>query len=405
MDMKYLNDLKKALEKKAQYGKDINLEKFEYEKQEIKNVLPNEIPKEFRESVKKVGIVVENANALYFQVNHTVLTKYLIEKLKEKGVIVLSTQEAIKKYEWAKKYYWNIIPPDLDKYTALTELEKGTGYFIYVPPNTKVEIPIQACLLISKNKNAQLVHNIIIADENSELNLITGCTTIAKEVMHVGVSEFYVKRNAKIVFAMIHNWNEESDVRPRSAAYVEENGEFINYYINLNPVNSLQLFPTIYLNKNSKGYATSIVYGFKNADIDVGAKIVFKDENSKGEIISRAIAKDFSSIKMRGELSSIAPKVKGHLECKGLILSDNASIYAFPNLNSKFKDVELTHEASIGKISEEELNYLMCKGFKEDEAISLLVRGFTDVGLEKLPANIKKQVEIVLEFMSKHAKL
>ena len=397
----------KALDKKSLYGPDIDLEEYDFgEPGPVKNKPLSELGEEVLKRAGEVGVDVEEhrVSGTFFQVDHEVLRSIVIDRLRKQGVLVMSAMEALKKLDWVKKYYWKAIPVDLDKFTAAAELYWRHGYFIYVPPGVKVKQPVQACLFVCSRDIAQPVHNIIIADENSELNLVTACSTLANRGLHIGISEFYVGRNAKITFTMVHGWASNYHVRPRAVAVVEEGGTFVNYYINLHPVKTLQMYPTAILNKKAQGFLTSILLAREKSMMDVGGRIVLKGEGAKGEITSRSVIKDESTAVMRGELVGEVPGVKAHLECRGLLLSEKAHGEAIPTLKSFTEGAELTHEAALGRISEEELLYLMTKGFNEDEATSLIVRGFVEIGLDKLPETIRKPVLSILELVSRLAK-
>ena len=164
---------------------------------------------------------------------------------KQEGLEVIPIKEALEKYDWVQDYYWKLVSVDTDKYTARAQLELHDGYVIRALAGSKVIYPVQACLYLEKEGLSQNVHNIIIAEEGSELHIITGCATAPhlKRGLHVGISEFYVKKDAKLSFTMIHNWAEEMKVRPRSVGQVEEGGLFLNNYICMRPVKSLQMYP------------------------------------------------------------------------------------------------------------------------------------------------------------------
>ena len=200
---------------------------------------------------------------------------------------------------------WKAVQVDADKYTAATELGARSGYFIRSQPNTKLDIPVQACMYIGDDEVRQTAHNIIIAEENSEINIITGCST-AKHVdnaAHIGVSEFYLKKGAKVTFTMVHN------------------STYISNYILAHPVRNLQSYPTAYANgDNCKVFFQSILAGKEDSVIDQGSRTILKGKNSQSEMITRAISEDQSSIYTRGDLLGMSPDVRGHLECMGLIL-------------------------------------------------------------------------------------
>nr|MDA3821077.1 SufD family Fe-S cluster assembly protein [Bacteroidales bacterium] len=270
-------------------------------------------------------------------------------------------------------------------------------YFIRALPGVKTEHPVQSCLYIAKEGFSQNVHNIVIAEEGSELHIITGCATAPHLMsgLHVGVSEFYVKKGAKLIFTMIHDWGEKINVRPRTAIEVEENGLVVSNYISLRPVGSLQMYPTIYLNgKGAVARFNSVLVANKGGFLDVGSRVVLNAPDTRAEIISRAITYG-GSIIARGDLVGKVPGIKAHLECKGLILKDGL-MHAIPELRAYVPGVEMSHEAAVGKIDQREIEYLMARGLDEDEAVSTIVRGFLNVDIEGLPVTLKKKLDIAI---------
>lgn len=338
-----------------------------------------------KEDLKKVGIERDPSkrSASFIMIDRKPIVSFA------KGVEVMSTKEAIEKYDWLKEYNWKLI-----------EKEEGDfdGYFVRVPKGVKVEVPVEACLYLKRIRN-QKVHNIIIVEEGAELNLITGCTSERLSGVHYGISEFYVKRNAKLTFTMIHNWKEKNEVLPKTGIKVEENGVFINNYILLSPVKYLKAYPTAYLERNAKAVFSSIIVGFENSEIDLGNRVYLNGENSSAEILSRSISRG-GKIIARGHLIGNADNVKGHLECKGMILG-NGVIHAIPELEARNPNVDLSHEAAIGKIAEDEIFYLMTRGLSRDEAISLLIRGFMEIEIKGLPEVLKREIDRAIEIVEK----
>ncbi|MDL1977672.1 MAG: SufD family Fe-S cluster assembly protein [Deltaproteobacteria bacterium] len=315
-------------------------------------------------------------------------------KTKQDGVEVMGISEAVRKYDWLQDYLWKGVDPDTDKYTHQAKDKPHEGYFIRVLPGVKAIHPIQSCLYIAKEGSAQNVHNIVIAEEGSELHIITGCATAPHVVegLHVGVSEFYVKKGAKLTFSMIHNWGREVAVRPRTVSYVEEEGVLVSNYISLGHIRTLQMYPTTYLNgKGAVARFSSILIAPAGSHLDIGSRIILNAPETHAEIISRAITTG-GTIIARGSLAGMFPGVKGHLECKGLILSDGL-MHAIPELEGHVAGVEMSHEAAVGKIAREEIEYLMARGLDENEAISTIVRGFLNVDIEGLPPSLKKELD------------
>ena len=261
-------------------------------------------------------------------------------------------------------------------------------------------------MFIADQDVMQTAHNIVIAEENSELHLITGCATgdDISSALHVGVSEIYIKPGAKVTFTMVHNWAEQVEVRPRTAIYQEKNSTYINNYILTSPVKSIQSYPTTYCNgENARALFQSIQSGINDSIIDMGSRAILNAPNTSAEIISRSVANDHSRIYSRGHLSGNVPNVKGHLECHGLVLDDNSSIYAVPELEANAANLEMSHEAAVGQIDEEEIYYLTSRGLTEEEAASMIVRGFLSMDITGLPdelaAETQKMIDMSLDGM------
>ncbi len=317
---------------------------------------------------------------------------------KQEGLEVLPIKEALKKHEWVNDYYWKLVGVDTDKYTARAQLELHDGYVIRALPGSKVVYPVQACLYLEKEGLSQNVHNLIIAEEGSELHIITGCATAAhlKRGLHVGISEFFVKKNAKLSFTMIHNWAEEMMVRPRSVGQVEEGGLFLNNYICMRPVKSLQMYPTTHLvGRGAVARFYSLLVGSPGSQMDVGGRVFLKAPETRAEIVARTISNG-GDIIARGDLIGEVPGIKAHLECRGLILN-GGSIHAIPELKGKVDGVEMSHEAAVGKIAQEEILYLMSRGLSEDDATAAIVRGFLSVDIPGLPPQLKAQIDRAVE--------
>jgi Fe-S cluster assembly scaffold protein SufB len=391
----------RAIKKPAELGPDLDISQYSRNPKNWEPCLLSSLPKDVLERALEVGVTSneENRAATFFQIDHSVIFR-AVQDLFENKVEIMSAKEALEKYDWLRDYWWKIVRVDADKYTALAELAWDQGYFIRILEDQHVTMPLQACLFISTDNLNQNVHNIIVAEPGSEAQIITGCTIHpgVQRGLHVGITEFYIKENAKLTFTMIHNWAQNFDSRPRSGAIIEDNATFISNYMSLKPVKSVQMYPVAYCKGvNSRARFNTIVYGSGNSYIDIGSKIVLQNEGSRGEIISRAIATDKAQIYARGFLQGEHGGTRAHLECRGLLLSDEAMIYAVPELVSKSSGTELSHEAAIGKISEEQVQYLMARGFSKSEAESLIVRGFMDVGIFGLPKDLEMKIQKMLD--------
>ncbi|MEF3168870.1 MAG: SufD family Fe-S cluster assembly protein [Deltaproteobacteria bacterium] len=315
------------------------------------------------------------------------------------GVELLPITEAMKRYDGLKGYLWGLIERDKDVFTKETAAHLDNGYFIRALPGERVVYPVQACLYIRNENVAQRVHNVVVAEEGSELHIITGCATHPDLTtgLHIGISEFYVKKGAKLVFTMIHNWGEEVHVRPRTGIRVEEDGIFLSNYISLKGVKSVQTYPfAILAGRNALARFHSVLVAPEGTLLDTGARVFLDAPGSRAEIISRTISSG-GKVTARGHLIGRAPKVKAHLECQGLILAEQGVIHAIPELEAHVADVDMSHEAAVGRIAREEIEYLMARGLSEEEATSTIVRGFLNVRIEGLPPELDRELQSIVE--------
>ena len=323
-------------------------------------------------------------------------------KTRQDGIEVMGISQAQEKHGWLSDYMWKNISPDTDEFTLQAKENSHEGYFIHALAGVKTKYPIQSCLYIAKEGFSQNVHNIVVAEQGSELHIITGCATAPHLVsgLHIGISEFYVKKGAKLTFTMIHDWGEKINVRPRTVIRVEEGGTIISNYISLKPVGSLQMFPTTHLNgKGAVARFNSVLVAGPGSFLDVGSRIVLNAPDTRAEIISRGISSG-GSIIARGDLVGKVAGIKAHLECNGLILNDGL-MQAIPELSGYVPGVEMSHEAAVGKIDQQEIEYLMARGLDEEEAISTIVRGFLNVDIEGLPADLKKKLDETISEIQK----
>ncbi|MDD1711713.1 MAG: SufD family Fe-S cluster assembly protein [Methanoregulaceae archaeon] len=335
----------------------------------------------------------------YLQMNQDVVQA----TCEEEGIEVLSIAEAQKKHDWLKDYIWNLVPRDKDEFTRyVAEAKDPKGYVIIARKGSSNIMPVQACLFLGREQ-IQHVHNIIIAEEGSELHIISGCASgqhVGKGGAHYGISEFYVGKNAKISFTMIHTWGEDIDVYPRSAAKVEENGVFLSNYVCMKPVHKVQMYPTAHLvGANSVARFSSVVIATEGSSMDLGSRAILGAKGASAELVTRAITKG-GMIISRGHILGKVEGTKGHLECKGLILKDG-TIYAIPEIEGSVVGTELSHEAAVGKIARDEIEYLMSRGLDEEAATATIIRGFLDVKIAGLPDALQKQIDSAIDVAEK----
>lgn len=307
------------------------------------------------------------------------------------GVEIFNTDEALKNIPEARQYYGSNFRM-LDR-----EFPEDTvgGYFIRIKKNTTVELPIQACLFLKAQGFKQKVHNLIVVEEGAKAYLITGCSAskAAHEGFHLGISEFFIHRGAYLNFTMIHSWKEDVSVKPIGIARVAEGASFISNYVCLKPVKEITMYPTAVLEgRNSRASFSSLILSHPNSLQDIGSRVILKAPDTQAEIISRAVSLG-GKVVARGHLKAENKEVKAHLECRGLILSEKGTIHAIPEMESEFRDVNMSHEAAIGRINKDEIEYLTSRGFTTEQAQSIIVRGFMDVNVLGLPDILRKEIE------------
>jgi uncharacterized protein len=352
----------------------------------------SQVSQEDRQQLRMAGVDTDEADrsGTYLQFDRSKVHC----QARHPDVEILGIKEALERYQGLPEYYWKALESDKDEFTREAAKVVHGGYFIRTKKGATIPHPVQSCLFIKGQDVAQSVHNIVVAEEDSEVHIITGCATAhgVRSALHLGISEFYVKKNGRLTFTMVHNWGEEVAVRPRTVVHVEENGVFVSNYILLKPVRTIQSYPAVYLN-GPGGVArfNSVIVAPAGSHVDTGNKIVLNAPNTRGEIISKTITTG-GTIIARGFIGGHAVPARGHLECKGLILGQGV-IHAIPELVGSVPGVELSHEAAVGKIAQEEIEYLMARGLDEEEATSTIVRGFLNVDIMGLPEELKESIE------------
>lgn len=383
----------RALGKQARFGEDIDLDKYQEGARDLPLSRLEELPDDVRESLLGSGVIPsgEGREGSLVVLDNSVVARDTIGK----GFELMDTREALKKHAWLREYSWKAVQVDADKYTAATYLGDSPGYFIHALAGQKVKLPVQTCLMVGHDRTAQTIHNIIVVDEGASLEVVTGCTTtkVVEAAIHMGISEFYVKKGGSLTFTMIHNWAEQVGVRPRTGVIVEEGGSYVNNYVVLRPVRTIQMYPTASLvGKGSFGRFNTIAIAHPHSELDLGSKAVLSGPGSRAEIIARSITTG-GTVYNRGTLVGEAPDIKAHLECRGLILGKGGVNVAIPELDARVPDVEMTHEASLGKIARDQVDYIMSRGLSEDEAVGMIVRGFLEVGIRGIPEELKAEID------------
>lgn len=388
--------VKDALNKKSAFGEDIDLERYE-DGTATPEFVEDLQDSEYQRYMENVGVVSDEMNrsgTIMFIDNGM---SHCSPKTQE-GLEIMSLSQALKEHEGLKDFMWNAMDPSKDKYTAKTYLADSDGYFIRVKAGYHVKDPVQTCMLINSNKSAQNLHNVVIVEDGASLEIITGCSTAhhAGDSLHVGVSEIYVGDNANISFSMIHSWGKQTNVRPRTRCVIGKNSNYTNNYVILNPVGSLQSFPVADLGAGSSATYNTMCISHEGSDIDSGGLVNLNGVGARAEIMSRSISMG-GKLCARGRLVGNSPGVKAHLECRSIILKDGGSTVAIPELEAHVADVEMTHEAAVGKIARDQIEYLMSRGLDEDQAVSMIVRGFLSGSINGLPEALQKELDAAIE--------
>jgi Fe-S cluster assembly scaffold protein SufB len=359
------------------------------------------IPHKILEETYKAGMEAgdkDRSGTFYHVDQSTVYSK--VNELFEGQIELMDTKSALKKYAWLGDYMWKLVDKDKDEYTRKVAEDWSGGYFMRIMPGAEITFPLQSCLLITQRNLEQRVHNIIIAEEGSKSHIITSCVqhSSVPKASHLGVSEIYVKKGATLNFTMIHQWTENTLVRPRTATEVDDTASFVSNYVCMRPVKDVQMYPAAFCKGvGSTVSFNSILYGNKKSSMDIGSKAVLTGKGSRAEMVSRAIAREDSKVIVRGLIEGASPDCKGHLECRGLLVDEEAVLQSIPELIARRKGVEITHEAAVGKISEREITYLMTRKLSRDEAVSLIIRGFMDVGILGLPEALNAEIKRIVE--------
>ena len=369
-----------------------------------------DVPEDIRKTYEKLGIPEAEKKALAgvgAQYESEIVYHSLKKDLEEKGVVFLDMDEAVKQYpELVQKYFMtNCVSPTLHKFTALHAAVWSGGTFIYVPKGIKVELPLQAYFRMNTKQGGQLEHTLIIADEGSEIHYIEGCSApqYTENSLHVGCVEIHVLKNAKVRYSSIENWSKNTYNLNTKRAVVHENS--IMEWINGNLGSKVtMLYPcSVLIGKNAKTDYTGIAYVGKDQFQDTGCKVYHLAENTSSHVISKGISKEGGISSYRGlvDIKKGSINSKSNVRCDGLMLDNESKALTFPAMEVSESNVEVSHEAVVGKIQGEQLFYLMSRGLTEKEAIKMIVSGFIEPVVKELPleyaVELNKLIELEIE--------
>lgn len=365
----------------------------------------SDIPKDIYNTFNTLGVV--RAEEKYLdgvsnQYESDVIYHSLNEYLKTNKVIFCSTDEALKKYpKLFKKYFNNLVKYNENKFTALNGALWSGGSFIYIPPHTKLDRPLQSYFRINTPTLGQFERTIIVVDEGSELSYIEGCTapTYSKASLHAGVVEIYVMKNAKCRYTTIQNWSTDVYNLVTKRSVVEENG--IMEWIDGNIGSKVTMkYPSCILKgDNSRGNSISIAYAKEGQYLDAGAKMIHLGKNTKSNIVSKSIASNGGQSNYRGlvKITKKATNSESKIKCDTILLDEKSISDTFPTNIVNNKTSTLEHEATVSKFSEEKLFYLESKGLNEERAKELLIMGFINDFKKELPMEYAVELNRLLK--------
>jgi len=353
----------------------------------------DEVPKEIKETFEKLGIPEAERKFLSgvkAQFESEVVYGSLKEDLAEKGVIFTDTDTALREHsDLLREYFGTIIPSEDNKFAALNSAVWSGGSFIYVPKGVKIDFPLQAYFRINAENMGQFERTLIIVDEGAQVHYVEGCTApmYSSESLHSAVVEVIVKKGARCRYTTIQNWanNIYNLVTKRAFAYQDAVMEWVDG--NLGSHLTMK-YPAVYMMEpGARGEILSIAFSGKGQHQDAGAKLVHAAPNTTGQIISKSISKNGGRSSYRGlaRVEKGAVNSKCSVVCDALILDPESRSDTYPYIEIMEQDVSVGHEASVSRIGEEQLFYLMSRGLSETEASTMIVNGFIEPLVKELP--------------------
>lgn len=365
----------------------------------------NDVDKNIKDTFDEIGLIEAEhkyLDGVGAQFDSEVVYHNMIKELVEKNVIFCDTDTALKKYpDIFKEYFNNLVKFDENKYTALNGAVWSGGTFIYIPPNTKIDRPLQSYFRLNTKNMGQFERTIIVVGENSELHYMEGCTapTYTSDSLHAAVVEIYVKKGAKCRYTTIQNWSTDVYNLVTKRAIVEENGlmEWIDG--NIGSKTNMK-YPCCILNgKGAKGNCISIAIASKDQIQDAGAKMIHLAPNTESNIISKSVAANGGNATYRGlvKISKKATNSKAIVKCDTIILDDNSKSDTIPTNIVDNESSNINHEATVAKISKEKLFYLTSRGITEEKAKELIIMGFIDRFREELPMEYAVELNNLLK--------
>ena len=372
----------------------------------------DELPADIKSTYDKLGIPEAEKQRLIAgvaaQYESEVVYHKIREDLEEKGVLFLDTDTALREQpELFREYFATVIPPGDNKFAALNTAVWSGGSFIYVPPGVNVEIPLQAYFRINTENMGQFERTLIIVDEGAYVHYVEGCTApiYKSDSLHSAVVEIIVKKDARCRYTTIQNWsnNVYNLVTKRAVAQAGATMEWIDGNIGSKVT---MKYPAVYLmGEHAKGETLSVAFAGAGQHQDAGAKMVHCAPNTSSTIVSKSVARGGGRTSYRGlvNVQEGAEHSRSTVKCDALLVDNVSRSDTYPYVDVREDDVEMGHEASVSKISEDQLFYLMSRGMTEDEAAATIVRGFVEPIARELPMEYALELNRLIELQMEGA--
>ncbi|GAB3146189.1 Fe-S cluster assembly protein SufB [Microbispora hainanensis] len=372
----------------------------------------DELPPDIKNTYDKLGIPEAEKQRLIAgvaaQYESEVVYHKIREDLEEKGVIFVDTDTGLREHEELfKEYFGTVIPVGDNKFAALNTAVWSGGSFIYVPPNVNVEIPLQAYFRINTENMGQFERTLIVVDENSYVHYVEGCTApiYSSDSLHSAVVEIVVKKGARCRYTTIQNWsnNVYNLVTKRAVAYEGATMEWIDGNIGSKVT---MKYPAVYLmGEHAKGETLSVAFAGEGQHQDAGAKMVHLAPKTSSTIISKSVARGGGRTSYRGlvQIEEGAAGSASTVKCDALLVDQISRSDTYPYVDVREDDVSMGHEATVSKVSEDQLFYLMSRGLGEDEAMAMIVRGFVEPIARELPMEYALELNRLIELQMEGA--
>ncbi|MCS7141010.1 MAG: Fe-S cluster assembly protein SufB [Candidatus Nitrosocaldus sp.] len=353
----------------------------------------DDVPENIRRTFERLGIpeaerkFLAGVGAQYE--SETVYHK-LREDLEKKGVIFCDTDTALREHEDIfRRHFAKVVPPNDNKFAALNSAVWSGGSFVYIPEGVEVDMPLNAYFRINAQNMGQFERTLIIAEPYSKVHYIEGCTApiYSTESLHCAVVEVIAKKGATVRYTTLQNWSNDvyNLVTKRAHAYEDAVVEWVDANIGSKVT---MKYPSVYLlGRNARADLLSVAFAGRGQHQDTGAKAVHLAPNTTSKIISKSVSKDGGRTSYRGLLhvAKGATNVKSTVRCDALLVDEISRTDTYPYIEVNEDDATITHEASVGKIGEDQIFYIMSRGYTEQEALSLIVSGFLEVFTKELP--------------------